>query len=932
MIDFRLLGPVRFVNGNGDPITVQRLQTAVLAALLADAGRLVTAPILIARVWGADPPRSAIGTLRSHVSRLRRLLEENCRAPAPLRSTSGGYLLDVDPARVDLHQFHALTTRARHTSVPRRDQAVLLREAMGLWDGEPLAELSGEWVARTRHAWHQEYRDAATQWAQAELDLGNAAAVIGRLTDLAAAHPLDESVTAVLMRALYASCRQADALLAYDRIRRDLAQELGVDPGPTLRAVYAAILSGVLDAGPGPATTRARVVPALLPPDVTGFVGRRAELAALNRLLPAPQQGTAAVIAALSGMAGVGKTALAVHWAHQVRDRFPDGQLYLDLRGFAASGTAVPIADAVRRLLYALGASPQSLPPDPDAQMDMYRTEMSYRRILLLLDNARDAEHVRPLLPGSSTVMVLVTSRDRLSGLVATHAVHDLTLGMLPVDDARDLLQRRLGPERIRSEPAAVDAIIEGAARLPLALAIAASRAVTRRHVSLAGLAAELRGTTSRLDALSVDDPAADARATLSWSCRTLTPGAARLFRLLSIHPGPDAGIPAVAGIGGVPAPEAVKLLTELLRAHLVTEPRPDRFAFHDLVHAYADERATADLTAADRTDATARMLDYYLHSAHSADRALNPALEELSLEPLLSRVAAEHPTGSEQALAWLADERPVLCSAVRHAAAHGFDAHAWQLAVVLVNYLDAQGYWHDQSDMAHVAVTVAARIGDRAAEARSRRLLGFTWLRLDRYADADDELVRALDLYGQCGDPQGRAHTYYNLAQVAAAQDRFGDAIAHARRALTLYTAADHTRGHANTLNALGWFLARAGRNASAVTYCQQALTLHRAVDNVRGMANTHDSLGYVHHRLGRRSVAIEHYQQAAVLCRSLGDRYYEANILLHLGDAHRDNDQPTLAGHTWRQSLAILDEIGHPHAAAIRRRLRGADDARSS
>jgi tetratricopeptide (TPR) repeat protein/transcriptional regulator with XRE-family HTH domain len=657
-------------------------------------------------------------------------------------------------------------------------------------------------------------------------------------------------------------------------------------------------------------------VPALLPPDVNAFTARTDEIAELDRILLRPSRWAGGCrIIVLTGTAGVGKTTLAVHWAHRVRDQFPEGQIYLDLRGFSPSGPMVSTADAARRMLYAAGISPLLIPPELDAQIDLFRSEMSRRRMLLILDNARDAEQVRPLLPGGSTVGVIVTSRSTLTGLVTTHGMDHLAVDLLTANDARTLLQYRLGSARVSAEPEAVDRIVRGCARLPLALAIVAGRATVRPRARLAHLAEELGHTRQRLDALSADDPAIDARTVLSWSYEALRPATARLFRLLTLHPGPDIGVSAAACLAGISLAEAAQLLAELSSAHLVSEQHPERYTMHDVLRAYAAERTSADDADAERRDATLRMLDYYLLSAHAADQRMNPALETVGLLPPHADIVAEQPADPPTALAWLNRERAVLISLVHHAAEHGYDAHAWRLGLVMINLLDAQGHWYDEAAMARTAVAATIRIKDNAAEAHARRLRGFALYRLDNAAQAEREFIRALKLYRLAGETAGQAHTHYNIGQLRAGNHRFKSAILHARRAYALYSALHHARGQANALNAWGWFLAHSGRPGPAVAYCTEALALHRGVGNLRGLVNTHDSLGHIHRQLHNHIQAVAHYQHAAALSRRLGDRYYEASVLEYAGVAHLDAGDPQEADRTWRQALVILDEINHAH-----------------
>lgn len=661
--------------------------------------------------------------------------------------------------------------------------------------------------------------------------------------------------------------------------------------------------------------------PSLLPADVNGFAGRSRQLDELDRLLlDTSQPSRAGGIVALCGTAGVGKTALAVHWGHRVGDHFPDGQIYLDLHGYCPSASTVTSSDAARRLLYALGVLPEQIPAEWEAQIDLYRSVVSQRRMLLIFDNALDDDHVRPLLPGGPAVAVLLCSRSNLRGLIASHGVHHLALDLLTTGDARSLLERRLGTRRIVTEPAAVAEIIRGCARLPLALAIVASRAVVRPQVGLADLAAELNRTTSQLDVFSADDPTVDARSVFSWSYGALSPAAARLFRLLSLHPGSDISVAAAASLAGLPMPEAAKLLADLCSAHMMSENVAHRYAIHDLLRSYAAERTAAEDSSSDRQDGLVRLFDYYLTSAHAADRCLNPPLEPIALPPPRPDAIAERPTQPDQALGWLATERLVLLALIRQAVDRRLDTYAWQLGLTMINFLDAQGYWHDEAATAKLAVAATKRIGDQRAEAHARRLLGFALLRLDQHDGAEREMLRALELYGSHGNAVGEAHVQYNLGQLWASQQRLTRAISHTRQAHRIYVLKGHTRGQANTLNAWGWYVAQHGRPETAMDYCAQALTLHQHADNLRGMANTHDSLGNICRQLGDHDQSIMHYDHAAALTRRIGDRYYEANILEHQGRTHHASGQVAAANRVWRKALAILDDLGHPHSGRLR------------
>ncbi|MGI5214683.1 tetratricopeptide repeat protein [Plantactinospora sp. CA-290183] len=926
-MQIRMLGPVQAYADGRDLDVGPRQQRHVLAVLAVDAGRVVTTEALMDRVW-EQVPSGARRALHVHVTRIRRMLEQAdpAGAPATLVRRSGGYLLDVDPDRVDAHRMSRLFEQARAAGCDDR-RAALLREAVGLWRAEPLGGLTGSWAARTRERWRRRYLDTVVAWADAEVCVGDPGAVIGTLGDLTDEHPLVEPLAAALMRALYAASGQAEALEHYARVRRHLVDELGVDPGPELQAVYRAILRG----GPDPLHAAATPpeypapVPGQLPADVAGFTGRTGQLAALDALLtqhpgPAP---TAVVISAVCGTAGVGKTALAVHWAHTVANEFPDGQLYVNLRGFDPAGRVTTPAEAVRGLLDALGVPPERVPSTLDAQTALYRSLLAGKHVLVLLDNARDAEQVRPLLPGTPTALALVTSRDQLTPLVAVDGARPLPLDVLSTDEALHLLTERLGAQRITAEPVAVRQIIAACAGLPLALSIAAARA-QQSTFALATLATELSQATDRLDALDAGDPTTDVRAVFSWSCAALHAPANRLFRLLGLHPGPDVSIPAAASIAGLPIRQARRLLTELTRANLLVEHVPGRYTMHDLLRAYAGD--LAHTTGPDQVGrATARLLDHYTHTAHTANRRIYPARDpiQVPLTPVAPGVSPEHLADHQQAMAWLTAEQSVLLAAVRHAADHGLDAHAWQLAWALDTFLHRLGNWHDHVAVWEIALHAARRLDDATAQAIAHRRLASTHTQLGRHTDANTHLEHALDLYLRTGDRGGQAHTQRNLAYLRQRQGDPERALHHAQQALALYQLTSDHCGQASALNEVGWCRAQLGDYAQAIIDCAQALPLFQRAADHHGQAMTWDSLGYAHHHIGHHDQAVDCYERALTLLRGVGDRYNEADVLTHLGDTHRAAGDPAAARIAWTQALTILTDLEHPDAEAVRARL---------
>jgi len=919
-----VLGPVQVRAGECVVVVGSPQQQLLLAALAVDAGRPVTVDTLVDRLWD-QAPDGARRTLYVLITRLRRMVEQATTGGEKVRvvRSGGGYVLEIDPQRVDLLRFRRLVAEARGSQCTGEKRVVLLRQAVALWQGEPLSGLAGDWAGRTRQGLRHQHLDAVVAWAQAELDDGDPAAVLDPLTELAGEHPLAESLTEVLMRVLYATGRPAQALSVYAATQLRLADELGTDPGPDLQAVHQQILRGTL--GPqhttGPHDTHLPTVPQQLPAAVAHFTGRTGELAALTGLLRSrAKTGGTVVISAVSGTAGVGKTALAVHWAHQVADQFPDGQLYVNLRGFDPSGSVLDPAVAVRRFLDALQVPPERVPVDLDAQAALYRRLLSDRQVLVVLDNARDTSQVRPLLPGAPGCLVVVTSRNQLTGLVAADGAHPITLDLLTEAEARELLSRRIGANRTAAEPGAVQEIITRCARLPLALTIVAARAATYPQFRLRTLAAELRDAGDRLDVLTGDDPHSDVRAVFSWSYRTLSLEAARVFRLLGLHPGPDLSAPAAASLAGLPLPEVRPLLVELARANLIVEHIPGRYVLHDLLCAYAADLSQTTDSDPQRHAATHRMLDHYLHTAYTADRLLYSNRDLISLSPPQPGTTLEHPTDHDQALAWFTSEHAVLLATAGHAAATGFDSHTWPLAWTLANYLDWGGHWHDLAATGRAAMAAAHRLADPTAQARAHRYLAVAYMLLGRLEDAHTQLRHALDLATQSGDLTGQANIHHTLAQVWGRQGHHAKALEHAGQALHLFGVADHQVGQAIALNAVGWCHAQLGEHQQALTYCQQALTQLQELHHRHGLADTWDNIGYAQHHLGHHTHAITSYQHAIHLYQDLGNRYYEATTLTHLGDTHHTTRNHHAARDAWQQALTILNDLHHPDADQLR------------
>jgi len=669
-------------------------------------------------------------------------------------------------------------------------------------------------------------------------------------------------------------------------------------------------------------------VPAQLPAAVRAFTGRETELESLDALLTESADAGAAVpvvIAAVSGTAGVGKTTLALRWAHRVAARFPDGQLYVNLRGFDPGGLALEPSEAIRGFLEALAVPVARIPAHLDAQAALYRSVLAGRRVLVVLDNARDTEQVRPLLPGSPGCAVIVTSRSHLTGLVAADGAFGLTLGLLPAADARDLLALRLGPERAAREADAVDDIIEGCARLPLALTVAAAGAAASPGFPLAVFAAELKNTTRALDVFQGGDLATDVRAVFSWSYQALTADAARLFRLLGLHPGPDIAVAAAASLAGIACGPARARLAELTRAHLLTEHAPGRYAWHDLLRAYAAEQACAHDSPQARAEAVHRVLDHYLHTARNAAIMLEPHSGALELAAVQPGTTVSEPATAEAATAWFTAEHPGLLAAIRVAGPAGYGRHAWQLAWILSTFFLRQGAWADHALALQAGRDAAALLGDVPGEAHALHGLALGYARSGRFGDAHPLFLESLRRFEETRDPVSQARIHDSLAWLSEREQRPADALRHAQDAYGLVSTTGNRLGSAQALNSVGYCHALLGQYDEAIACCERALTAIRELGEPHAEAATWDSLGYIHHQLGDYAQAIACYQRSVSLWRDLADRFNEADTLDQLGNAQRSAGDLGGARQTWAQALRIFDEIDHPDGDQVRAKLEG-------
>ena len=944
----RLLGPVDVIS-DGAVRTVNGLRRkAVLATLALHAGEIVSTGRLADIVWGDGTPQTALNTLQSHVSHLRTVFGSK----AAILAKPPGYVLDLGDEGTDVLLAEQLLHRASPHADPVR-AAAQLAEALALWRGEPLADVTGiAWIEQQAERLGLLREQIKRALAQARLASGEHERLVPELERMVADHPLDEGLRAQLMLALYRGGRQADALAAYQRLRITLGDQLGIDPSQALRDLETAILrqdaSLSLDTpagavtlqedaaapaaacGPPPALpVPALPVPAQLPPAIAGFAGRDAELARLDATLARPAADGAApaaavVIWAIAGTAGVGKTALALHWAHRVRDQFPDGQLYLNLRGFDPSGPVMNPDQALSGFLDALGVPAERVPDGVEAKAGLYRSLLSGKRVLVVLDNARDTEQVRPLLPGSAGCLALVTSRDQLTGLIAAEGAHPLGVDLLTMSEAFDLLSRRVGVRRVARERLAAEQIIASCARLPLALTIAAARAAARPRFALAAIAAELRESAALLDPFDAGELTLDVRAVFACSYRALSSGAARLFRMLGLHPCPDISLAAAASLAGIPSGQARTLLAGLARAHLLAEHSPGLYTLHDLLRAYAAEQAVAHDDAAARDAALRRVLDHFLQTAYAGVRLTEPFFIQFSLAPRQAGVTVGELASADDADEWFSARYCTLLAAVTMAADAGLAVPSWQLACTLSGFQLRQGYWHDHERVHRVALNAARRGAQAVGEAHALLALALGYARAGRDDDAGPLFGQSLRVFETLGGHlESRAAIHSGLAWLSERGHRPAEALRHLQQAHDLRQAAGNRLLQAMALNDLGYGYALVGNHKQAIDCCERALAGIREFDEPSTEAAIWHSLGFIRRQLGDHGQAIACYERSLKLARSLCDRFNEADTLGSLGDTHASAGDAEAALLAWTQALRIFEEIGHPDAELVRAKL---------
>lgn len=936
-LQVRLLGPVEiFVAGQPVLITQPGLR-ALLALLALSANRVVSESALIDGLWRDEVPRPREGNLHAQVYQLRRRLTamEPDRASSRLATRPPGYQLTLGPVESDVALFAGLAARGRAAARGGDADAAVsaLGDALALWRGPALADVAdiSDRLAAEAAALDEQRLTVQEDYADAALAAGRHAEIAIELAALLAKHPLRERLRGQVMLALYRSGRQSEALACYQQGWRALTAELGVEPGPELRGLQDKILHA--DPSLAPPVFRLRTVavppvPRQLPAGVRHFVGRAPELKQLDALLSQEALSGTVVISAISGTGGIGKTALALRWGHQVAGRFPDGQLYVNLRGYDPGGVPLTPTEAVRGFLDALGVPPAEIPESPDAQVALFRTILADRRLLILLDNARDPDQVRPLLPAAPGCLVIVTSRSALTGLEITDGAVTIPLELVSHAEAEELLAARLGPGRLTAEPTATARLIALCARLPLALAITAARAAANPGVPLSSFAAQMSTEHDRLDAFDIGDTATSVRAVFSWSVSQLSGEAARLFRILGLHPGPDFTVAAAGSMAGLTGHETQRLVAELVRASLISEHVGGRYAFHDLLRAYASELAASQETSGDRHEALRRVLDHYLYTARPAGALIFTAdLPLPELAPLAdSAVAPERTDTTLGAISWFRAEHQVLVAVTTRAEAAGADGYAWQIPCTMTEYFRAVGRTRDWAGLDAVALRAATRLGDDAALGRVYFSIGTRCRITGAYDDAIGYLRQSMSHFRKISDGASQASVHLALSGVYRsrrdalpqhAPDDVPIALSHAGYALDWYCSAADEIGEARALADVSNHYLALGELQTASEYCGTALQLSTQTGHVTGQVDALDMMGRIQAGLGDYHQAIKYFLDALTTCSQAGIPVRPPHILESLGDAYLATGDGEAARATWQEVIEYsrrLQRSEHP------------------
>ncbi|MBH1935268.1 tetratricopeptide repeat protein [Streptomyces sp. AV19] len=952
---FAVLGPVRAWRGDETVRTGSPQQRALLAALLLRGGRTATAAELVDALWGDDPPHAALAALRTYASRLRKAFGPDADV---LASEAGGYALRTGVGSLDIDTAERLAAEADKARVggnPGGARA-LINEALAVWDGEPLAGLPGPY-AGTQRARLEEWRLGLLETRlDLDLEIGHHAEAVSELTALTAAHPLRERLRELLMLALYRSGRQAEALAVYTDTRRLLADELGVDPCPELAKLQQRILNGDADlnlhlptdqGAAGPAFIR----PAQLPATVSDFTGRAAFVDELSHQL-ATADGRIMAVSAVAGIGGVGKTTLAVHVAHAARNHFPDGQLYVDLQG---TGPVVADPEAVLgAFLRALGTPDSAIPEGLQERSALFRSTLDGRRILTLLDNARDAAQVRPLLPGTEGCAALVTSRTRMVDLAGAHLVD---LDVMSPEEALVLFTRIVGEERVGAERDAAMDVVALCGFLPLAIRIAASRLAARRTWTVSVLARKLGDEHRRLDELRAGDLAVKASFELGYG--QLEPAQARAFRLLGLPDGPDISLSAAAAVLDLDPEETEELLETLVDTSLLESAAPGRYRYHDLLRLYARSCAERDEhPPEERESAMSRLLDFYLATAagvYVLERPGDQLLKHLTPTRHPGLAFTDRAAGAD----WLHTEAGcMLACARRHAADTGDPLRkAVDLLQALNDLIESGAYSRMYANAATGLLAATRASGDTWAEGRARTVLAHVHTLAGRFAEADEVAAEAVRLAHDSGDVFTLCMAANFRAIVSIYQQRYEDAETHCVQALSSFRSDGNRNGAASALSNLSRIHGHTGRSDSAVRLAEESLDIYRdlnvswrlangryaygmalasAEQHERALAQFSEALSIfrsnrqrmwegwslyrmaeIHHAMGDHAQGASHAEQALARLRGISGEWRRGDILAVLGHCLVRLGQRERAYACWTDALSVFEQLGYEKEA---------------
>jgi DNA-binding SARP family transcriptional activator/tetratricopeptide (TPR) repeat protein len=905
IMEFRVLGPIELWSAGQQYDLGPTRARCVLAILMLTPRTIVPTEVLIDRIWDTEPPPKARESLAVYITRLRAALRQAVGDSVRLVGRSRGYELDVDPDVVDLHQFRRLRRQADALAGngDADHAALLLREADRLWRGQPFAGIRGDWMARMRASLEEERRAAVLKRVECELELGRHADLVGELGNLLAQYPLDEAFIAHQMTALYGSGRAGEALSLYRDTRSQIIDELGTEPGPVLAELHQRVLTQdpELAAGlTGPGRQLSRTTqPDTLPPEMVEFVGRDEELSLLIR-----QPGDGPRISVIEGMAGVGKTALAIHAARAAAAQYPDGTFYLNFHTHDPGLPTLGAAEALHRLLRMLTAPATRIPDAIGEGAALLRAQLSRRRAIVILDDAAGPEQIQPLLPSSGQSLFLITTRRTLSGLPGAHA---LTLDVLPMADAIALFRRIAGQSRAHDKDAAAMAV-QLCGRLPLAIQLAAGRLAHDYPPRLADLVQELSQSP-------VPTPGAASPQVMSAfdvSYRSLEPDHQRFFRRLGMSPCASISPAAAAALGGVTLAEAQQALAALLDHHLLARAPGGQFRFHDLIREYAALRATREDSEPERRRAVSRLLNYYLSAADQADRVLHPFRRRMPVPVSRPTPASPALSAKDGAADWLESEWRNILQAAQYAGRHEWKQRCADLIHALGGFLEARAYWEEAITAHTLAVQAGRDLVDPARVAWASLELSEVTQQVGRHEAALPLAEEAVQIYRSLGDRRGEAQA---LDQVGLAHQRAGrsrDSLAYFAEARGLYGGAEDPHGVADTLTHSGIASWQLGRCQEAMEILREALLLYRAAGDRRGEAKTLNNLGRMQLNFGYHRSALDGYQKALEIFREIGVAQSEAILYHNIGALYNYKGSYDEGLVAYRRALAIYQKIG--------------------